>query len=79
MIHKQLLFPPHPHPSLLKRPPFPPQQHNNKMIQRIEPHPSSHPHPLPQFVAAKSLMLNPPKFIYTVSYVFKKNVLQNFF
>ena len=53
------------------------------MIQRIELHPPSlHPHP-PQFVAAKSLMLNPPNFSYTVSYVTEENVLQflknNFF
>ena len=46
------------------------------MIQRIEMHPPSlHPHP-PQFVAAKSLMLNPPNFSYTVSYVTEENVLQ---
>ena len=46
------------------------------MIQRIELHPPSlHPHP-PQFVAAKSLMLNPPNFSYTVSYVTEENVLQ---
>lgn len=46
------------------------------MIQRIELHPPSlHPHP-PQFVAAKSLMLNPPNFSYTVSYGTEENVLQ---
>ena len=46
------------------------------MIQRIELHPPAfHPHP-PQFVAAKSLMLNPPNFSYTVSYGTEENVLQ---
>ena len=61
MIHKQS-FPP-PHPLLPQNPPLLPQQQLNKMmIQRIELHPPSlHPHP-PQFVAAKSLMLNPPNF-----------------
>lgn len=75
MIHKQS-FPP-PHPLLPQSPPLLPQQQLNKMmIQRIELHPPSlHPHP-PQFVAAKSLMLNPPNFSYTVSYVTEENVLQ---
>ena len=75
MIHKQS-FPP-PHPLLPQNPPLLPQQQLSKMmIQRIELHPPSlHPHP-PQFVAAKSLMLNPPNFSYTVSYVTEENVLQ---
>ena len=75
MIHKQS-FPP-PHPLLPQNPPLLPQHQLNKMmIQRIELHPPSlHPHP-PQFVAAKSLMLNPPNFSYTVSYVTEENVLQ---
>lgn len=75
MIHKQS-FPP-PHPLLPQNPPLLPQQQLNKMmIQRIELHPPSlHPHP-PQFVAAKSFMLNPPNFSYTVSYVTEENVLQ---
>ena len=75
MIHKQS-FPP-PHPLLPQNPPLLPQQQLNKMmIQRIELHPPSlHPHP-PQFVAAKSLMLNPPNFSYTVSYGTEGNVLQ---
>ena len=75
MIHKQS-FPP-PHPLLPQNPPLLPQQQLNKMmIQRIELHPPSlHPH-LPQFVAAKSLMLNPPNFSYTVSYGTEENVLQ---
>ena len=75
MIHKQS-FPP-PHPLLPQNPPLLPQQQLNKMmIQRIELHPPSlHPHP-PQFVAAKSLMLNPPNFSYTVSYGTEENVLQ---
>ena len=74
MIHKQSLPP---HPLLLpQKPPLLPQQQLNKMmIQRIELHPPSlHPHP-PQFVAAKSLMLNPPNFSYTVSYGSLENVL----
>ena len=75
MIHKQS-FPP-PHPLLPQNPPLLPQQQLNKMmIQRIELHPPSlHPHP-PQFVAAKSLMLYPPNFSYTVSYGTEENVLQ---
>ena len=75
MIHKQSF--PLPHPLLPQSPPLLPQQQLNKMmIQRIELHPPSlHPHP-PQFVAAKSLMLNPPNFSYTVSYVTEENVLQ---
>ena len=75
MIHKQS-FPP-PHPLLPQNPPLLPQQQLNKMmIQRIELHPPSlHPHP-PQFVAAKSLMLSPPNFSYTVSYGTEENVLQ---
>ena len=75
MIHKQS-FPP-PHPLLPQNQPLLPQQQLNKMmIQRIELHPPSlHPHP-PQFVAAKSLMLNPPNFSYTVSYGTEENVLQ---
>ena len=75
MIHKQS-FPP-PHPLLPQNPPLLPQQQLNKMmIQRIELHPPSlHPHP-PQFVAAKSLMLNPPNFSYTLSYGTEENVLQ---
>ena len=75
MIHKQS-FPP-PHPLLPQNPPLLPQQQLYKMmIQRIELHPPSlHPHP-PQFVAAKSLMLNPPNFSYTVSYGTEENVLQ---
>ena len=67
---------PQPQPLL----PFP-QQHKIKRIQIIElqspkhlpsPHPlfpvqeSSHPHP--QFVAAKSLIVNPPDFVHTSYY-----------
>ena len=47
------------------------------MLLPHPPHPdagASHPHP--QFVAAKSLMLNPPNFSYTVSYGTEENVLQ---
>ena len=75
MIHKQS-FPP-PHPLMPQNPPLLPQQQlNKKMIQRNALHPPSlHPHP-PQFVAAKSLMLNPPNFSYTVSYGTEENVLQ---
>ena len=46
--------------------PHPPQQQRRRMIHRQEdmPFPFSHPHP--QFVAVKSLMLNPPnRFIYS--------------
>lgn len=80
MIHRQLSFPKPPHPLLPphKPPLLPPQQHNNRMIQRIEPQPPSlqlHP---PQFVAAKSLIFVPPNFSYTVSYDREKKVLRNF-
>ena len=66
---------------LSQHPPFPlpimeplfPQQHSNKMIHRIEEQPPlSDPHP--QFVAAKSLMFQPPVFIYTSYYVGGKSV-----
>ena len=73
---------PLPHPpqqrrsKMIHKPLLPQQQLNKMMIQRIELHPPSlHPHP-PQFVAAKSLMLNPPNFSYTVSYGTEENVLQ---
>lgn len=41
-----------------------PLQQNNKIkIKKIQPHPPSllHPHPVLQFVAAKSLIFEPPK------------------
>ena len=74
MIQQQSPFP---LPQLLLQPiPLPPHAQRRMMIQRIELHPPSlHPHP-PQFVAAKSLMLNPPNFSYTVSYGTEENVLQ---
>ena len=80
IIHRQLSFPKPPHPLLPphKPPLLPPQQHNNRMIQRIELQPPSlqlHP---PQFVAAKSLIFVPPNFSYTVSYDREKKVLRNF-
>lgn len=41
--------------------------------------PSLQEHPPPQFVAAKSLMFETSKFfVYTVSYVLRKYVLQKF-
>ena len=67
MIHRQLSFP-HPLP-LNPFPPHPPQQQSRRMIHRHEdiPLPLSHPHP--QFVAVKSLMLNPPVgLLFTVLY-----------
>ena len=67
MIHRQLSFPqpfpPNPFP------PQPPQQQSRRMIHRHEdiPLPLSHPHP--QFVAVKSLILNPPVgLLFTVLY-----------
>lgn len=64
----QIQLSPHPHP--LSCPfPKPPQQNNKRMIHRQEllfPHLSSPPHPHPQLVAVKSLMLNPPfEIVYT--------------
>ena len=77
IIQRQLSFP-QPLPELRPQP-LPPQQHSNKMIQRMEPHPPSlQEHPPPQFVAAKSLILNPPNFSYTVSYGIRKDLLQIF-
>ena len=38
-------------------------------------HPLSHPHP--QLAAAKSLMLKPPNFVYTSSYVMGESVATN--
>ena len=67
MIHRQLSLP-HPFP-LKVLPPHPPQQQRRRMIHRQEdiPFPFSHPHP--QFVAVKSLMLNPPvELLFTVLY-----------
>ena len=67
MIHRQLSLP-HPLP-LNVLPPHPPQQASRRMIHRQEdiPFPLSHPHP--QFVAVKSLMLNPPvRLLFTVLY-----------
>ena len=63
MIHRQLSLP---HPFPPNPFPHPPQQQRRRMIHRQEdmPFPFSHPHP--QFVAVKSLMLNPPnRFIYS--------------
>lgn len=59
-------------PQLLLHPPpkpFPQQQRRISMI-KIELLPPSHPllHPPPQFVAVKSLMLEPPNFVYIVYY-----------
>lgn len=49
--------------------PLPEQQSKRIIIKRqLELPPPSQPHPPPQFVAAKSLMFVPPKFIYIVSY-----------
>ena len=65
MIQRQLSLP-HPFP-LNVLPPHPPQQQSRRIIHRQEdiPFPLSHPHP--QFVAVKSLMLNPPfRFIYSL-------------
>jgi hypothetical protein len=68
MIHRQS-FPPQPLllPNMLL--PLPQQQERSSMIQIMELHPPSlHPHPPPQFVAAKSLIVNPPNFSYSVLY-----------
>lgn len=69
IIQRQLLSPHPPQPL-----PFP-QNKSIKMSQRqLLPLPSlllahPHPHPFPQLVAAKSLILFPPKiFDYTTSY-----------
>ena len=56
------------HPEPLKKEPLPfPQQHSNRRIQIRLPHPLSPlPHSHPQFVAAKSLIFEPPLiFVYS--------------
>lgn len=53
-----------------KEPPLPPQQQSSRMIQMmlLHPHPLSFPHP--QFVAAKSLIVDSLQiFIYSSYYV----------
>ena len=59
MIQIQLLSCPQPPPQLPPNP-LPLQQQSNKIIQIIELHPLSLPHP--QFVAAKSLIRDLQKF-----------------
>jgi hypothetical protein len=83
MAIRQLLSHPQPYPSPER--PLPQQQERITRSQIMELHPFppnkptlllSHPlsHPHPQFVAAKSLMLNPPKFIYNSSYEKERNI-----
>ena len=71
------LLQPHPFPH-----PLFPHRHIRQMIQRIQLQelspkrlfPLLHPHlssPHPQFVAAKSLIVNPPGFVYTSYYAVK--------
>ena len=75
MIQIRLSHPfPHPQPSL-----FPPPQQQSKIKrsrQLLFPPKQDEPQDPPQPVAAKSLMLNPPNFSYTVSYGTEENVLQ---
>lgn len=58
----------HPQPiPLLELPPHPPQQKsNNKIIIQLLPNPFDSLQEPPQCVAAKSLMLVPPKLVYTL-------------
>lgn len=65
-----------PHPLFPKPPPkkplLPPQQQSKIKIMKIQLIPLLLPllsHPMPQFVAAKSLMYEPPICYYNVSYV----------
>ena len=57
----------HPEPFDKKEPLFPPQQQRSRRIQIRLPHPLSPlPHSHPQFVAAKSLIFEPPLiFVYS--------------
>ena len=61
MMIMQLQSLPLPHPP---KGPFPLQQVKRSKIMIIQLHPLSvpHPHPVLQFVAAKSLIFEPPKF-----------------
>ena len=63
MIQLQSLPVPQPPPKI----PFPPPQHDNKskmIIIQLHPLSVAHPHPVLQFVAAKSLIFEPPKNLY---------------
>ena len=64
------LLQPHPFPH-----PLFPHRHIRQMIQRIQLQELSpkrlFPLPHPQFVAAKSLIVNPPGFVYTSYYAVK--------
>ena len=64
-----------PHPLSQPHPRSQPQLCSHPHPQRSSPHPQrSSPHP--QFVAAKSLIFDPPNLIYTVLYVPAGKVLQ---
>lgn len=76
----QMLSQPLPHPLLLRKLPFPPQQHSNNRIQIMLEQPLLLSHPHPQFVAAKSLMLKSSvDLIYSTSYVECLSVFPLFF
>ncbi len=67
-LHPSFLHPsPNPPPN---KPLLPPQQHSNRIIIRIQDEPPKTPLSHPQFVAAKSLMYEPPICYYNVSYEF---------
>lgn len=71
-----MLFP-HPHPSFEKDDPLP---HNAKirMIQiKEEQHPLLLSFPHPQFVATRSLIRNPPKYLHCILCWFLKTVTEN--
>lgn len=68
MMQLQSLPPPHPFPHPPPKEPFPLQQVKRSKIIIIQLHPPSfpHPHPVLQFVAAKSLIIEPPKSFFTM-------------
>ena len=72
MIHKIELQELFPELFQIGAPPFSQPQPQPHPVSQPQPHRSS---PHPQFVAAKSLIKNPPNLIYTVLYVSQEKVL----
>lgn len=67
-----MLFP-HPHPSFEKDDPLP-HKARIRIIQIKELHPQFVSFPHPQFVATRSLIRKPPKYLHCILCVYKKEV-----